>query len=312
MNLPYLNESGQINTYTVPNAKTGYTLSAADQGRILLLNPNSALLVTIPVGLPQGFYCAFIKIGDAANVTLSPASGVVLGSALDESGDAVITAQFETVELVMWGNNTFAANGFGLAGGGSGDGDVAGPASAVSGHLAVFDGTTGKLIADGGAPVPFTPASASGPATLDFAEDTDNGTSKVVVSAPASLAGDIAVELPSTSGVLALALPIVVADAGASVAPTPADSGKTYRCTNATPTFVPTGTFTIGMGFKVQFSAGAGVFDGSASNGTSQFQGSSETNTFISNTTVTGNQGQLYFIEYIATNRWAVSGIITP
>lgn len=36
---------------------------------------------------------------------------------------------------------------------GSGTGDVVGPASAVSGNIAVFDGTTGKLIADGG-PVP--------------------------------------------------------------------------------------------------------------------------------------------------------------
>lgn len=37
------------------------------------------------------------------------------------------------------------------AGGGFGTGDVVGPGSAVSGHIAVFDGTSGKLIADGGA-----------------------------------------------------------------------------------------------------------------------------------------------------------------
>lgn len=33
----------------------------------------------------------------------------------------------------------------------AGGGDVVGPASAVDGHLAVFDTTTGKLIKDGGA-----------------------------------------------------------------------------------------------------------------------------------------------------------------
>lgn len=38
------------------------------------------------------------------------------------------------------------------AGGGGGSGDVVGPGSATNGHLAVFDGTTGKLIKDGGAP----------------------------------------------------------------------------------------------------------------------------------------------------------------
>jgi len=35
--------------------------------------------------------------------------------------------------------------------GGSGSGDVVGPTGAIDGHLAVFDGTTGKLIKDGGA-----------------------------------------------------------------------------------------------------------------------------------------------------------------
>lgn len=34
----------------------------------------------------------------------------------------------------------------------AGDGDVVGPASATDGHLAVFDGATGKIIKDGGAP----------------------------------------------------------------------------------------------------------------------------------------------------------------
>lgn len=38
-------------------------------------------------------------------------------------------------------------------GGGGGTGDVTGPASAVDGNLAVFDGTTGKVIKDGGAPL---------------------------------------------------------------------------------------------------------------------------------------------------------------
>lgn len=37
------------------------------------------------------------------------------------------------------------------AAGGGGAGNVVGPASAVDGHLAVFDGTTGKILKDGGA-----------------------------------------------------------------------------------------------------------------------------------------------------------------
>lgn len=44
-------------------------------------------------------------------------------------------------------------------GGGGGSGDVVGPASALDGHLALFDGTTGKLIKDGGAISAFLAAS---------------------------------------------------------------------------------------------------------------------------------------------------------
>lgn len=50
----------------------------------------------------------------------------------------------------------------------------------------------------------WAPASASGPASLDFLEDTDNGSNKVTVTAPASLSGDVTATLPSTTGTLAL------------------------------------------------------------------------------------------------------------
>jgi hypothetical protein len=48
-----------------------------------------------------------------------------------------------------------------------GSGDVAGPTSAVSGHLAVFSGTTGKVIADGGA-VPSGGTPGGSPTQLQY------------------------------------------------------------------------------------------------------------------------------------------------
>jgi len=51
--------------------------------------------------------------------------------------------------------------------------------------------------------VPFTPASSSSSAYLDFAEDTDNGTNRMRFQAPASLAADVDVVGPSASGTLA-------------------------------------------------------------------------------------------------------------
>ncbi len=52
--------------------------------------------------------------------------------------------------------------------------------------------------------VPFTAASASGSASLAFAEDTDNGAHAITVKAPASVAANADVELPGTAGTLAL------------------------------------------------------------------------------------------------------------
>ena len=47
---------------------------------------------------------------------------------------------------------------------GDGTGDVVGPASATDGNLAVFDGTTGKLLKDGGG-VPSVTGMVVGPAS---------------------------------------------------------------------------------------------------------------------------------------------------
>jgi hypothetical protein len=50
--------------------------------------------------------------------------------------------------------------------------------------------------------VPFTAANASGPATLDFAEDTDNGANYVRVTAPSALSANFTVTWPSSTGTL--------------------------------------------------------------------------------------------------------------
>jgi len=59
--------------------------------------------------------------------------------------------------------------------GGSGSGDVVGPASSTAGNLALFDGTTGKLLKDGGAPASRTPnvqsVTSAGTVTPTFSND---------------------------------------------------------------------------------------------------------------------------------------------
>lgn len=116
MNFPYLNESGAINTYTVVPNKTTHTLSAANMGQVLICAPDAELTIAIPIGLPKNFYCAVLKVSDAFNVVLDPASGVTLSSATEEDGNSTISVDFQFVELVMWRNNLFVASGFGPAG----------------------------------------------------------------------------------------------------------------------------------------------------------------------------------------------------
>lgn len=54
----------------------------------------------------------------------------------------------DTTELSLWDGATWQED---IGGGGAGD--VVGPASATADHIATFDGTTGKLIKDGGATI---------------------------------------------------------------------------------------------------------------------------------------------------------------
>lgn len=62
----------------------------------------------------------------------------------------------------------------------------------------------------------FTSASATGPASLDLAEDTDNGTNKVTVKAPASIASDKVATLQDVTGTLYITggTDVAVADGG--------------------------------------------------------------------------------------------------
>lgn len=64
----------------------------------------------------------------------------------------------------------------------------------------------------------YTPASASAAASLQFLEDTDNGTNKVTVTAPAALGSDVTATLPSSTGTLALTSDIPAAVTAASQA----------------------------------------------------------------------------------------------
>lgn len=77
--------------------------------------------------------------------------------------------------------------------------------SAVNGALREIMAQVAAAIAAGDfTTIPFTVASASAPASLDFAEDTDNGAHKIVLSAPSAVTSDRAIAFPDAAGTIAL------------------------------------------------------------------------------------------------------------
>lgn len=92
----------------------------------------------------------FVVAASAANV-----ANYMFGQVTSYSGTTLIVSVTK-----VGGSGTFADWNIGVSGdlgavgpegpGGAGSGDVVGPASAVASRIAIFDGTTGKLLADGG------------------------------------------------------------------------------------------------------------------------------------------------------------------
>lgn len=128
---------------------------------------------TIPVtALVDGQLC-FVRAG-AANATTTPTFS-----------PSALTAR------------TIVKNG----GSALGTGDIAG-----AGHELIFRydlANTRWELLNPKVAVPFTPASASGAASIGFAEDTDNGTSVTTLQGAAALAGDVVVTLPAVTSTLA-------------------------------------------------------------------------------------------------------------
>ena len=76
------------------------------------------------------------------------------------------------------------------SGGGGGTGDVVGPSSATNGHVALFDGTTGKLIKDGGVPATGDVVGPAG-ATNNHLAVFDGATGKLVKDGGAAPTGTV-------------------------------------------------------------------------------------------------------------------------
>ena len=86
---------------------TSYTLTAADNGKVVTLNNGSAITLTIPSGLVAGFNCLLVQKG-AGQVTIGAGGGVTLSN---RSSQVKTAGQHAIVTLVHIGGEVYILSG---------------------------------------------------------------------------------------------------------------------------------------------------------------------------------------------------------
>ena len=105
--VPGVQGPGGIAASPITVAGTTYTVGAAATNRIVLFTSSSAVTVTIPLALPEGFSCLFVQMG-AGQVTVSPAAGVTRYAALSATKTAY---QYATASLIRIGTEEYLLSG---------------------------------------------------------------------------------------------------------------------------------------------------------------------------------------------------------
>lgn len=135
------------------------------------------------------------------------------------------------------GNSLLGSGDLVISGGGGGSGDVIGPASSVNNSIAVFDGTTGKLIKDGGALI----SSLATTAQVSAKQDTLVSGTNIKTVNGTSLLGSGNVSISGGGGLTLVEL---------STTSQTAANGSNYAFTNAAATTLTApASPTVGMRF---------------------------------------------------------------
>ena len=80
-----------------------YSITAADNGKILQSTASSAITVTIPSGLPTGFNCTVVQMG-AGQITFS-------GTYVNRTGFNKTASQYSVVSILHLGSNSIIVTG---------------------------------------------------------------------------------------------------------------------------------------------------------------------------------------------------------
>lgn len=96
---------------TASGTPLAYTLTSAEDGKVVLFNESNNVYVTIPTGLGSGFNCKFVQLG-AGKIVLQAGSGLTLNSY--KTGTEIqntTIGQYAEIELIPVGTNSFVVVG---------------------------------------------------------------------------------------------------------------------------------------------------------------------------------------------------------
>lgn len=179
------------------NASTSVTINGKG-GTVIVLedgSPAAAISVSLDSSVADGFVCDVLN-ESTNDATLSPSSGDINDGS--GAGSSATLAAGTSCRLSKTSSGSPATAHWRMlkgAGGAGGTGDVVGPASATNNDFVQFDGTTGKLIKDGG-------ISLDADGTLAANSDSRIATQKAVKTYVDSAVGTVPGTTPWTASLV--------------------------------------------------------------------------------------------------------------
>ena len=87
----------------VTSISANYSITAADNGKVIQSTSTTAIIVSIPTGLPTGFNCTVVQMG-AGQITFS-------GTYLNRTGFTKSASQYSVVSILHLGSNSIIVTG---------------------------------------------------------------------------------------------------------------------------------------------------------------------------------------------------------
>ena len=99
-----------VNNRLVLETTSGYTLTNADSGGIVIFKTTAAQTLNIPLGLADGFECTFVTL-TGVTLTVPAVAGITLNNATYPTGSNILLPQLSFTLKRMIATDTYIATG---------------------------------------------------------------------------------------------------------------------------------------------------------------------------------------------------------